>query len=92
MADNSYIFDIGLGIAAAVIARVALVEGVHKSLNSDPALLEIKKRKAARTAAIGAVTTIIIYHVFEKQLEALDRGEDPMQVLEQYIAETEQGV
>jgi predicted small secreted protein len=88
MEDNSFVFDIGLGIAAAVIARVALVEGVHKSLNSDPALLEIKKRKAARTAAIGVVTTIIIYHVFEKQLEALDRGEDPAKVMEDYLNET----
>lgn len=88
MEDNSFIFDIGLGFAAAVIARVALVEGVHKSLNSDPALLEIKKRKAARTAAIGVVTTIIIYHVFEKQLEALDRGEDPAKVMEDYLNET----
>ena len=90
--DTHFIYDIGLGIAAAVVARVALVEGVHKSLGSDPSELEKRKKKAARSAVFGAVVTLTIYHLFDKELRAIDAGADPMQVFEEYVAETEQEV
>lgn len=90
--DTHFIYDIGLGIAAAVVARVALLEGVHKSLGSDPAELEKRKKRAARTAVIGAVMTLTIYHLFDKELRAIEEGADPIDVLEGYVAETEQGV
>ena len=90
--DTHYIYDIGLGVAAAVVARVALLEGVHKALGSDPAELERRKKRAARTAVFGAVVTLTIYHLFDKQLRAIEEGADPMQVFEEYVAETDQGV
>ena len=72
--DNDWVLDIGLGVAAAVVARVAIMEGVHSQLNSDPELLEKKKRRAAGAAFVGAFISVAILHTLEKQLG--DQGID----------------
>jgi hypothetical protein len=72
--DNDWVLDIGLGVAAAVVARVAIMQGVHTQLASDPELLEKKKRRAAGAAFVSAFISVAILHTFEKQLG--DQGID----------------